>query len=110
MPLLNCMVTNCVYNKEELCSRGDIKIGGRKATIAEETCCDSFRDKNHGAAKNAVSTECGCSSIRVDCDACSCKYNEDKTCCAPEVNIEGACADGCDDTVCETFCCKPEKR
>ena len=45
MPLLNCMVTHCVYNKDELCSRGDIRIGGREARVADETCCDSFRDR-----------------------------------------------------------------
>lgn len=106
MPLLSCMVTNCVYNKDELCSRGEIKVGGHEAKIADETCCDSFRDKNSGAAKNAVSSGCGCSSIHVACEACSCKFNEDKKCSAREISIDGACADKCEDTVCDSFRCK----
>lgn len=106
MPLLNCMVTHCVYNKDELCSRGDIRIGGREARVADETCCDSFRDRAEGTAVNSVTGGCGCSSIHVDCEAEGCTYNENCKCTANEVNIDGACADRCEDTVCETFRCK----
>lgn len=106
MPLLSCMVTNCVYNKDELCSRGDIKVGGRDAKVADETCCDSFRDKSCGSATNSVTSGCGCSSIHVDCDACSCEFNEDRKCTAREISIDGACADERCDTACESFRCR----
>ena len=103
MPLLCCMVTNCVYNKDELCSRGDIKVGGHDAKVADETCCDSFRDKSDNPITNSMTTGCGCSAIRVACDAVTCKFNEDKKCVAREISIDGACADKPEDTACESF-------
>ena len=106
MPLLSCMVTNCVYNKDELCSKGDIKVGGRDAKVADETCCDSFLDRADSPVTNSMTSGCGCSTIRVDYEACNCKFNEDKKCVAREISIDGACADKCDDTVCESFRCR----
>ena len=32
MPALKCSAMTCVYNKGELCSKGDIKVGGSGAT------------------------------------------------------------------------------
>ena len=35
MPALQCSARTCVYNKGELCSKGDIKVGGGGATRAD---------------------------------------------------------------------------
>ena len=42
MSELKCIVENCVYNKENLCSKGDIMVGGKRACCESETCCESF--------------------------------------------------------------------
>ena len=50
MPLLSCTARNCVYNKEEYCSKGDILVDGRTAEKADETCCRSFTERKEGAS------------------------------------------------------------
>ena len=35
MPLLNCTVKSCLYNKDEYCAKGDILVDGRTAKMSE---------------------------------------------------------------------------
>ena len=54
MTILKCSATKCMYNENELCSRGDIEITGAGARNADETNCGSFRERNaSGAAMNS---------------------------------------------------------
>ena len=39
---------NCTYNKEHLCSKGDIMVGGKHACCCDQTCCESFVQKREG--------------------------------------------------------------
>ena len=39
---LNCLVTNCAYNKSGYCHASHIKIEGYDATVTPETYCESF--------------------------------------------------------------------
>ena len=39
MTILKCSAMTCVYNKEQLCSKGDIDVTGENATSANETSC-----------------------------------------------------------------------
>ena len=39
---LKCVVENCTYNKDCLCSKGDIMVGGKHACDCDGTCCESF--------------------------------------------------------------------
>ena len=55
MTILKCSATKCMYNENELCSRGDIEITGAGARNADETNCGSFRERN-AAAKRSTST------------------------------------------------------
>ena len=41
---LKCGVTNCGYNKDSCCCKGDICVGGERAENADSTCCESFTD------------------------------------------------------------------
>ena len=41
MTILKCSATKCMYNENELCSRGDIEITGAGARNADETNCGS---------------------------------------------------------------------
>ena len=103
MPALNCMATTCIYNRDELCSRGDIEVKGHGAEYAGETCCHSFREKSESSVTNSTVAGCGCSKIDVKCEAEKCIYNDDCRCNAGQINIDGPSACTCDETECETF-------
>ena len=51
MTILNCSATTCVYNKNQLCSRGGIEVTGSGARHADETCCGSFREQGRPGKK-----------------------------------------------------------
>ena len=46
MTILKCSAMTCVYNKEQLCSKGDIDVTGENATSANETSCGKFPREN----------------------------------------------------------------
>ncbi|MGI6069884.1 MAG: DUF1540 domain-containing protein [Blautia sp.] len=104
MPNLKCTATTCVYNKEQLCAKGDIKVDGVNAQYVDETCCASFRER--GEETSSGCNSCGCKTIDVDCKACECVYNSNEKCTADAIDIAGANACSCQDTKCGTFCCK----
>lgn len=100
---LKCAVENCAYNKEHLCSKGDIMVGGRQADTSKTTCCESFlqgREEN-SCCKNSVGHPS--KTIRIDCEAEKCTYNANYKCHAEHVNIEGCGACDCRQTECATF-------
>lgn len=103
MPNLGCSVEECEHNQNCLCSLNSIQVGGQQANTSKETCCESFAE-NSGGFKNAVSNAEPQTSI--GCNATNCTYNESKSCCAECVEVNGASACNCDDTVCQTF--KPQ--
>ncbi len=72
MPALSCSAMTCVYNQNELCSKGDIRVGGSEAKSSMETCCESFKERGEGTMFN--STGCGCTKIGVDCKAQNCTF------------------------------------
>lgn len=101
MPVLNCEAVNCIYNKEELCSKGDIMVGGKQAEKSAETCCESFKEIADGSMSN--STGSGCATIHVDCKALECSFNKDEKCSAGAIDIEGTQANEAKETDCGTF-------
>ena len=67
MTKLNCTVKNCYYNKESMCCRDGIKVGGTDATVTDATYCGDFRE-----AGDNFSSKCDCGpegSVDVRCDA-----------------------------------------
>jgi Domain of Unknown Function (DUF1540). len=52
MTILKCSAMTCVYNKEQLCSKGDIDVTGENATSANETSCGSFRERTGSSMKD----------------------------------------------------------
>jgi len=54
MTILKCSAMTCVYNKEQLCSKGDIDVTGENATSANETSCGSFRERTGTAIQMTV--------------------------------------------------------
>lgn len=104
MPMLSCSAVTCVYNKDELCCKGDITVGGENAKTSGETCCESFRERTSDDYSN--SEGCGCKTIAVNCEACHCIYNEDHKCDAAKIGIGGSSACSCQETMCGTFRCE----
>ena len=90
MPALVCSAQNCVYNKAMYCSKGDIKVGGEKATVCQDTCCDSFQERRTESVKSSIGTPSA--EIAIKCEAVNCKYNEERVCHAKPGDISGAAA------------------
>ena len=99
MPALKCTAVKCIYNKEQLCSKGDIQVTGGNASVVDETACGSFKE-NHGT-KN--STCCGLDEIKVSCLAETCMYNKNMDCHAGAIDINGSKACTSSETCCGTF-------
>lgn len=107
MPILDCSVRNCYYNKENRCCRDGIKVEGTSAEVSSATACGSFKEKKGDAITNG----CGCEAspsvkLEVDCMAERCIYNEKCVCTANKIDIAGRNAYNYEDTECETFMIK----
>lgn len=86
------------------CCKGEIEVGGERAQICEDTCCESFYDREGGSMRD--SCDCGhpeC-SIGIRCAAVNCEYNQECICRAEHVDISGAGACCSEETECVTFC------
>ena len=48
MPKIYCGVTNCQYNKQELCNKGDIEVNTNSdhPEVTEVVNCMTFKPKN----------------------------------------------------------------
>ncbi|RDU25276.1 DUF1540 domain-containing protein [Anaerosacchariphilus polymeriproducens] len=101
MTNLECSVRNCLYNEENRCCKGEIKVGGDEANRTEETCCRSFVER----ARNVYSNVSGQPSerLQVRCTAANCKYNDSWKCSASHIGIAGSNATNWEDTECSSF-------
>lgn len=105
MTTLGCSVSNCAYNKEELCCRPDIKVSGQDAASSCETCCSSFLDAS-GGAQNSISYVQPNTSLDVHCDAESCEFNREQKCGADQISIRPDSGSGSapeQNSQCESF-------
>ena len=103
MAELKCGAESCVYNKEKLCSKGDIMVGGKHASDYESTCCESFAQKREGNNAYTSSLSHPSKTISIDCEAVKCVYNSNYKCIADHVDITGRGAADCKETACATF-------
>lgn len=104
MTRLDCSVTNCTYNEDSCCCKGDITITGKDAKNTSETCCGSFHERKGDCCKNAIDHKS--ENIDVDCEAVKCKYNEACKCSADRIGIMGGNAKVSADTQCASFWCQ----
>lgn len=100
---LECGVTNCTYNEDCLCSKGDIMVGGKHACQCDDTCCESFAQKRNGHSAFTSSLDHPSRIISIDCEAVKCIYNSNYKCNAEHVDIKGCGANDCKETLCSTF-------
>lgn len=103
MPILDCSVKTCYYNKQNQCCLEGIRVDGASATNSEKTACNSFKEKN-----DKFTSGCGCdikpeTVVHVQCDAEKCIYNENKKCKADHIGISGMGAAHYTETECASF-------
>ena len=103
MAELKCGAESCVYNREKLCSKGDIMVGGKHACNSEETCCESFICKKPDVDAYTSAIAHPSHVISIDCEAVKCVYNSNYKCVAEHVDIKGHGAEESKETVCATF-------
>ncbi len=103
MAELKCGAVSCVYNRENLCSKGDIMVGGKHACNQEDTCCESFLHKSPDKDVYTSAMAHPSHVISIDCEAVKCVYNSNYKCVAEHVDIKGHNACDCKETVCATF-------
>ena len=103
MAELKCAAENCAYNEQNLCSKGDIMVGGRQACESEETCCESFLQGREGRDVFKSALNHPSKVISIDCEAVKCVYNSNYKCVADHVDITGKGADKSKETNCATF-------
>ena len=103
MPALSCSAMTCVYNQNELCSKGDIRVGGSGAKSSMETCCESFKERGEGTMSN--SNCCGFTIIGVVFKAQNCTFIDNFKCDAGDIHIAGDSACSCQETECSSFRC-----
>lgn len=104
MPILGCSVVTCHHNVDERCSLDKIQVEGKNADATTETSCASFKARKENRCCNTVGMPDARSTVK--CQAVHCKYNQNETCDAGNVRIEGNNACECTDTKCGSFCCK----
>ena len=100
---LKCTVKQCMYNSDDMCSKGDIMVGGRHACCDQETSCSSFSARREGYDPMKSAVEHPSRTISVDCEANKCYYNSGYRCSAKHIDITGCSACNCGDTKCATF-------
>lgn len=97
MPNLSCSVRSCSYNEDKLCCLSGIDVSGNSSS--EDTCCSSYSDSPKNSNINTPHQ-----SLRIDCDATDCAYNERHACYANHVDIRShGEANNRYDTECATF-------
>lgn len=105
MTILKCHATTCVYNKDQLCSKGSIDVMGENAHLSNETSCGSFQERTNTSPQNSYVSGCGCETIQIDCKAHNCSYNDNCKCTAACIQVDGDHAQNCNETKCKTFQC-----
>ena len=101
---LDCYVTNCVYNANRCCGKGDIVVEGEEARENRETSCGSFKERKSDEATNVVGSLN--KDIAIVCNACHCRFNENKNCKAEHISVAGADACESSQTECASFDCE----
>ncbi len=92
MNKLECQVTTCRYNCDNLCSLPGIRVDGPAARESSQTCCESYEERQQGSPENAVSGSAS-TETDIECKAEHCAYNHDCRCEAECVCVGCCCSE-----------------
>lgn len=111
MPKLICEAHNCSHNKNTYCCLGTIDVTGHEAIEKCETECHSFQKRDNHVANDMFKAEFATfdnpsKDVSIHCDSTNCSHNRNHLCCNGSVKIAGNNACRCDETCCDSFCCK----
>lgn len=101
---LECSVTACRHNVDDLCDLPGIKVEGPGACCSDQTCCESFEPRS-SSGSNYTSIYGAAPETSIDCKAQNCTYNNNCHCEAECVCVGCSCQDvsGKSGTECCTF-------
>lgn len=104
MPILDCSVDTCYYNKSRRCCRDEIQVEGKDAMSCNATACGSFKE----TITDRVSSSCHCdegpeTTLGVECEAQNCIFNDACVCYAEHIGIAGKGAEHYTETECGSF-------
>lgn len=102
MPVLDCSVRTCYYNKENSCCLDAIKVEGTTAEVSSATECSSFKERTGESLTNGCCGSPSC-KLSVDCMAEKCMFNSGHSCTAKHIDISGRNAHRSEDTECDSF-------
>ncbi len=105
MPALQCSAVKCMYNKDNLCSKGDIQVKGDHAADSKMKPGVPVLWKRPECPM-PIHAEAAAALVQVGCSAHDCTYNRQEVCQADHVQIDGSQACICEETCCGTFRCE----
>ncbi len=101
---LHCDVKNCANNRDFLCCRPDIMVGGPQAIAANQTYCANFIDKRDGSPSNSADNESTNPTLDIHCEVRKCSYNQNRACSADHIDVRNTMVNhGQVKTECATF-------
>lgn len=100
MTKVQCGVTNCSYNNDQVCYAKRVAIGGQGAVEDQGTCCGTFLN-NDAYSNLAEHTEYISPCDAVSCTVGSCTYNKEQKCSLKDIQVEGSGNAG---VYIETYC------
>ncbi len=88
MPIVNCSVSDCSYNRGKKCKRSGIGVFKDSYYDTNDTVCGNFKPSDRSNLLNEISTEfMNYPATRVKCSADSCKHNSEMKCTAKSLDI-----------------------
>ena len=93
MNKLECQVTSCQHNCDDLCCLPGIQVDGPAAWESGQTCCASFEDRQPGSGTNSAGDRTPSEKTSISCQAEHCVYNENCKCEADFVSVGCGCSD-----------------
>ena len=102
MTKINCSVSNCSHNKNNVCFSNRVDIGGMESSTSKDTCCGSFLDEklySDLTSNTNSSGSCDCLICRVE----SCVHNCNTLCDLQSINVCGNNPHIYTETACHSF-------
>ncbi|RKJ42013.1 DUF1540 domain-containing protein [Acutalibacter sp. 1XD8-33] len=90
---LECSVTTCLHNSNNLCDLPSIKVEGPGARCSSQTCCESFEERSQRSSNSVSGYSSPSPETSIDCKAHNCVYNDNCKCEAECVCVGCCCQD-----------------
>lgn len=106
MPILECSVRSCFYNKSSECCLDHIEVEGSEANVPNSTACGSFRENSDTMTNSNKADLVPEPVVNIKCQATKCCFNQDCDCNADHISVAGDGANHFTETECASFYCE----